>query len=668
MPGTLGHRMAWRDERTFVGRERELARFDVLLADGARPSVVFVHGPGGVGKSTLLREVARRAVRRGFMPVLVEGRDLAPVPGQLDAALAGVAAHERPLVVFDTYERMTAAGSYLRSRVLPALPEGALVVVAGRRAPEPGWLTDGWEHITVVMELGPLGDEEAAALVTQHGLADAGEDAVTALVRWANGSPLALALGAEATAMAVARGDEVALLPALDDDPAVAHALLQRLTRAELDGGDLDVLAVASIARVTYASMLRDVLPGTDPEEAEAWLRGLSFSEPVGAGVTLHDLVRRSLKAELRRREPDRERELRRRVADHLHARAIAGETRFMVDLADLVEDPVVRWGFGATTSATHRVDHVRAGDQAVAGELFVLRRAGGQGWWAGTRRFFEEAPERIVIARDEEDRLCGVCIAVTPQNAPAFADEDRVLGPWLAHARAHIPDGNVLIWRDSVDLGASAEGSSASPVVAILNKAAMLRSGLVNQRWSYLPIDPASPVAAAFARAVGARHEPSLDIHTHTGRRVECHILDHGEGGVLGMTRDAVYRELGLSPPARVDAAPPPRAADFEDVREALRVLHQPLALAASPLATGATPDERAASVGALITTAVASVFGDSFDETLLRRIIERGYLDPQGGHELAALELNVSRATYFRRLRRACDRVAEYVIAARA
>jgi hypothetical protein len=664
MPGTLGHRMAWRDERTFVGRDRELAVFDALLADEASSSVVYVHGPGGVGKSTLLREVARRAVRGGYTPVLVEGRDLAPVPGQLEAALQGVTAYARPLVVFDTYERMSAAGGYLRSRVLPDLPEGALVVVAGRRGPEPGWLSDGWEHVTTVMHLSPLGDDEATALVGQHGLTD--PDAVRSLVRWANGSPLALALGAETTAASGVPTE----LTELDQHPDLARALLQRLTRAELDGGDLDVLAVAAIARATTAGMLRDVLPGTDSEEAEAWLRGLSFSEPVGAGVTLHDVVRRALRAELRRRDPDRERELRRRIADHLYSRAMAGESRFMVDLADLVDDPIVRWGFGANTSAIHRVDHVRVGDTELAGAMFIERKSGGVGWWAGAARFFDEAPERVVIARDDADALCGVCIAVTPANAPAFADEDRVLGPWLAHARATIPDGNVLLWRDTVDLTAPVDGQAASPVLAILNTAAMLRCGLTNQRWSYLPIDPDNAVAVAFSAAVGAVHEPSLDVVTHTGRRVECHILDHGRSGVLGGTRDVVYRELGLTPPTGTADAPPPppRAADFEDVREALRVLHQPLALAASPLATGATAQERAASVRALIETAVGSVFGGSVDETLLRRIIERGYLDPHGGHELAALELNVSRATYFRRLRRACDRVAEFVIAARA
>ena len=65
---------------------------------------------------------------------------------------------------------------------------------------------------------------------------------------------------------------------------------------------------------------------------------------------------------------------------------------------------------------------------------------------------------------------------------------------------------------------------------------------------------------------------------------------------------------------------------------------------------------------------TRVADAFGDSPDEQLLRRIIRRGYLDPDGSHERAADELHVSRATYFRRLRPATARVGAWVLEQRA
>ena len=134
MRTTLADRVAARDRQRFVGREREIGFFDSLLGDDPPANVVLVHGPGGMGKSTLLREVARRAEERGRSPRLVDARELAPEPGELEQALVGVDADALPLVMFDTYELMTAAGAYLRRRLLPSLPEHSLVILAGRTA------------------------------------------------------------------------------------------------------------------------------------------------------------------------------------------------------------------------------------------------------------------------------------------------------------------------------------------------------------------------------------------------------------------------------------------------------------------------------------------------------------------------------------------------------
>jgi hypothetical protein len=42
---------------------------------------------------------------------------------------------------------------------------------------------------------------------------------------------------------------------------------------------------------------------------------------------------------------------------------------------------------------------------------------------------------------------------------------------------------------------------------------------------------------------------------------------------------------------------------------------------------------------------------------------VLVRGYLDPAPSHELAAKELNLSRAAYFRRLKQAVARIAAHL-----
>jgi len=225
------------------------------------------------------------------------------------------------------------------------------------------------------------------------------------------------------------------------------------------------------------------------------------------------------------------------------------------------------------------------------------------------------------------------------------------------------------MLWRDSIDFTSGEGGDINSPVLALMNTAAVLRSGLTNPRYSYLPIHRENKVAMEYARAVGAQHVAELDLAVDD-HVTECHVIDYGPGGMLARAHATVYAELGMTPAEADTAAAPKPAADVtaEVVRDALRSLDNPLELASSPLATGDTPDERAASVRALLADATANAFGEAADERLLQQIMERGYLDASASHESAALELNVSRATYFRRLRIASQRVADYVLASRA
>jgi hypothetical protein len=240
-------------------------------------------------------------------------------------------------------------------------------------------------------------------------------------------------------------------------------------------------------------------------------------------------------------------------------------------------------------------------------------------------------------------------------QSAPSFAWADPLVGPWLEHARKDQPLGDSVLWHDSVDF----TGDRRGRVQAMLGMAGILRSGVSNPRFAYMPINPTNPDALTFARTLGAEHLTELDLELGA-RRIECHRIDYGPGGLIAFQRARVYAELGLAPPRTGEGE---ARLELDSVRDALRNFRVPHELARSPLATGESPDERAESVREKLRDAAERAFGDNENEKLLRRVLVRGYLEPAPSHEQAALDLSLSRAAYFRRLRAAAERVAEYL-----
>ncbi|HEY5429854.1 MAG TPA: hypothetical protein VIK04_12110 [Solirubrobacteraceae bacterium] len=95
--------------------------------------------------------------------------------------------------------------------------------------------------------------------------------------------------------------------------------------------------------------------------------------------------------------------------------------------MAHLIDNSVVRWGFGWEGSIDYRIDDVRAGDAERMAQLMAER--GLDRWWELTRRFVTDAPDRAAIARDRQDHVCGFLVCMSPSTAPAFADEDPIVG-----------------------------------------------------------------------------------------------------------------------------------------------------------------------------------------------------------------------------------------------
>ncbi len=613
--------------------------------------VVFVHGPAGVGKSTTLQALHRHATSAGMAVRRVDGRDAEHAPEATHEALEALRA-DGGLLLLDTYEQVPVLGAMVRAALLDTRAS-LRVLVAGRAPPEAAWRSDEVRGVLLELELEPLGEADARALVRARGVDSArAGNAVTAL---AGGLPLTLTVAADA----LAANPGLDLAETRTGGP-LSLAASGTVAGAELLGADREVLAVAAMARAVDARLLGAVLPATNGDQAETWLRRLPFAEALGTRVTLHESVRSALRTTLAESDPEHARELRRRIADHLYARAALGELRLMVDLVELIEDPAIRWAVAPSPAVDFHAACTRPGDAEVVADLLG---AAERPWWPATRRWFDEAPDRVTLVRDAAGRIAGYGITCTPATAPAWVHEDVVVAPMLADALRRAPDGNALLFREGDDLRPFDAAAGPSPVNAVGNYAIFLRSELRSVRVVYAMFDPARPAwdsQEGFLRAFGYEPVPALDAEEH-GRELRCFVIDHGTGGVMRGVRDTVYRSMGLEPPPIL--APTALAADA--VRDALRSFHDPVALAASPLAIGPTPDDRAAMVRHLLRSACAAAFGDSVEERLQRATVERGYLDPAGGHHVAASELHLGRTTYFRRLGEASARVSAYVLA---
>jgi hypothetical protein len=194
--GTFAGRLAERDGAAFAGRERELELIVSLAPDDAPHSVLLIHGPGGVGKSALMREIARHGECGGYFVVWIEGKEIGPDPDVLEEAFGDAWTHERPLILIDNYDCMRVLERHLRSTLLPALPRHALAAIASRRPPDSGWSQGGWEAVALAMQLGPLPPDEARDVLVKLGLA--GDPRLAAIVAWSDGWPLALRTAADA--------------------------------------------------------------------------------------------------------------------------------------------------------------------------------------------------------------------------------------------------------------------------------------------------------------------------------------------------------------------------------------------------------------------------------------------------------------------------------------
>lgn len=675
-----------RQQGLFVGRSGEFALLQRLVAEpDAQWQLLHFHGPGGIGKSTLLRLFAehigpdRCITLDGNAGICTHQALLVRIQQELSRLGAwpdAAAAHLEPeevtrwlnayaeqqgviLLSFDAFEKWGFIESWLREEWLPSLSPKVRICTAGRFPLKGEWQGNGWNLLVRNQELPPLSLEDVAAYGRACGITDTA--AVETLKRISGGHPLALALASEV----IARHGR------LDFERLHQHEVIQRLMAEMLeDIGDSSLhlyLEAATVVRRFDQELLQVILDQPIPADGFRALCALPFITGQEQHWMLHDSVRTWALADLKVRKPgawERYRTrafaaLRTRREKHPEQRAewlfdqlyLSGD-EFLHGLwfqeAEHHEERCLSEADGDRVEWLYRtfmerVIGTRPGDQHLAGLLRPLLRLvpeAFRGLWDGDRLLAFCA---VIPLTEESIRL----LQQNPIAAPIAERYEPGQLQYYIGLAGHDPD--------------LCEGLDG--VFARLLLRALPRRGLVFNQILFRKWEP-------YLRLMGFERIPWADGRSAAGEQYHGYALDLRTEEQTAKIERLVAAQVA-SPPAA--EGPVPTVTEVSSsLRRALRRfdrlhLHPKLVQPLCHLVGGEGADSADALVGRLqqrILQVVDRLAVGTEAERVDGEILRHAFLQKEGSHERAAERLNMSVPTYYRHLRLAVHRLAQEMV----
>lgn len=555
MPRRIRDLLAQRATEGFVGRTQELALLLQCLEEEG-PLLVFVHGIGGIGKSSLLDAFAAEARAHGTTVVRLDCRAIEPTErGFLHALGAAIGddaatpeeAAERlghlgdPIVLaLDTYEVFRLMDTWLRQAFVPALTDNVRMLFFGREAPVAAWLTaPGWQGLFRSVLLDPLSEADAADLLVRAGVRE--EDAPR-INRFAHGHPLALKLAAAA----------LRERPALRLEEAVVQRVVDELTRMYLadvrDPLTREVLEAASVVRRTTHSLLGAMIPHTAPQDIYDRLDALPFVETTPDGLHIHDTVQEAIAAGFRATDPTRYRDFRRAAWRQLRTEVrTAGRPelwRYTADLLYIIENPVIREAFFPSGAQQVTVEPARPEDDEAI-RAIAQGHEGPKGaqllitWW-------KRVPQAFSVVRDREGAVVGYYCMFDPSTVNrSFFNDDPIVRSYWAHVQEDPMSKGQRALFIRRWLGPNGELPSPAQAACWLDMKRAYMQMRPHLRRVYGTLNDMATYGATFQK-LGFKPLLKSEIELD-GRTYWVALLDMGPSSVDGWLAGLVAAELGV-------------------------------------------------------------------------------------------------------------------------
>ncbi|TYP76505.1 ATP-binding protein [Paenibacillus methanolicus] len=677
-----------KEEELFVGRGRELALLrDELAADNECWRLVHVHGPSGIGKTSLLRGLARDLE---IAAVTLNGEDCrsadqflaqlrarlieqgCPLPAdEADEAAAMLADYlneaagerQRMIIFLDDFDACRSIWAWLRDHWLPMLSVRVRVCTTGRYPLEEEWRrSPGWDGLVRNLRLEPLHRHAVDRYAFARGIRE--RVSRDAIAQFAKGMPIALTLASDALLQhgpdAIREGE-------------VKRRMLQSLCgilQADLqDHCEWRLLEAASLFWRFDQELLEEVSGQRLSDEAFRKLCGLSFVDlSEEGGWRVADAAREWIRSDWRSRMPDAYDAYRRRALPVLQARMAAApmvlQGRLIAELL-YVHDPELLRGYdslgryervlktkirrasGADLTFTARLD--REEDAAMTPRLLEDTEQ-----MSGLRAIWEaESSYCSVLEIDDQPAAYYSWVPITPATRRLFEINPALRAYWTASPPQ---DQDVLFWveRTLPHLDPSAFG--------------LLLRGLFQELAGQSILTFVSlPYYAELYASLGFRRLPSADARCADGTPMHAYRLDLREKNL--------FEPLAIQPPnAPPDSISPREAASL--LKKALMNAH---ALESDPKLRQSLDQweaikrrrnlldgSMASAVREAVTECLAKMSEGAEEERLQAQAIRLSYMHRIGTHEVVASRLCLSLSTYYRYLKKGFERVAHELIRA--
>lgn len=428
--------MSYEDKR-FIGRLDELAKLSLWMQDQAAGTQVFsITGMGGIGKSSLMSRISQFGKSAGCVCIWLDGRSFTPTPASFLENLSAAASLEqlgssyahplqilieasplkRVMLFIDTFEELSLLEGWLLDAFLPKLPAAGVAILLASRPRLPlTWIAHPiWGPRVTEFKLAHFTDKEMYDYIESFGTFS--DETVGQLVRHSDGHPLALALSVD-VAMRDASGRHEKQIISQSISARVLHEVTSPLLQPMVD--------VLTVLPQANQEMISRLLHLPVPVQQFRELAGLSFVRTVDGGLALHDVARMHLLRDFGQREPERLLQLQSSAAQLLYRKLQQSDRKERQKIASqmlILSKDLLSPHRGY---ADFSVEGLPSLEQAAAPDLPKLHEMLGE-WcsysidppsYGAYHNFLDEImarfPESVAVVRDSQGQAAGMFIIV---------------------------------------------------------------------------------------------------------------------------------------------------------------------------------------------------------------------------------------------------------------